>query len=915
MQYLGRSFSCLPCPLSPFLCISVLFLQQAPLISGFLLCVSRAFGCVISGNGSAVVSFFVPTALVWFAMLLSILGSACCHEGLGLVMASGFALCFGLWCVLNIYYYVLGVIVCVCVLHTVASVCSFELICGVVFVMVVHVPFLRWDKIPNPSPLSSTVASYYLETADGHERNYGFQLNVWLDDLVYHSFVRYNEEAVDQCWYLKKLSMLDVIEVKYSILLPFPHTPPPPGSYPLGCLHTVIELFSFLQRLPRALCQYFPADGSSAWVLLRHGKKAWSVEIVNHEFCKNWNEFRQAHQLEFDHRIVFLCKRKWIFHTTMFDKDGYELLFDWSGPAGRWQDLLPPSGNLHTACLPSILVDSHAVVKFIYFNVYGPDLRSVNVEAFNQFAAALFVQCLNHVMVVMLPTVECGYSSKVRATSSSTFAAASGSSLITARKDNLFAEQNTESDLFSNNLPQRIHGHQEMSPNHAILPGENAGSSTLPSTSISDEPCMYAIRHSIENSEREREREREREELGGSFRSSALPLAVERYSAGFVIDFVCRSSPVFLEALGVGTVRPRGFYSLSSGFFSRFRFCFHLCCRLFRWESRLESLALGMVVGFPFALAFPRIYGFCCPLPSPGSVDCSDLFCLQQLMQVFAYFGPIMCAEVNKENCLWVLHGHLTLAISPVLAFMSRVFLFFLVVFFSLFVLAVVLEDFPVCSFVLLLCLVFFGVVSLAIRQSLCLEAGAIEFAAFDSGLTKPVGRERMAWQRFQPFHQLSLYAAALFRGFLIRNSFTNLLLLTRNRDSKRSACEGILKDMEGFWHISCFCSFPRPTPSADFQDFLAFSSFPAVHEASLVVWFQLGKMVFRSTCCPRTDSILLTSSRTKYCFFHFSSHRQRLPRLLRQYFSVDGLSTWILLKHGSQVWPVEVVNHEFCSG
>ncbi|KAI8530568.1 hypothetical protein RHMOL_Rhmol11G0070000 [Rhododendron molle] len=37
--------------------------------------------------------------------------------------------------------------------------------------------------------------------------NYGFQLNAWLDDLVYHSFVRYSEEAVDQCWYPKKLSM------------------------------------------------------------------------------------------------------------------------------------------------------------------------------------------------------------------------------------------------------------------------------------------------------------------------------------------------------------------------------------------------------------------------------------------------------------------------------------------------------------------------------------------------------------------------------------------------------------------------------------------------------------------------------------------------------------------------------------
>ncbi|KAI8573182.1 hypothetical protein RHMOL_Rhmol01G0258800 [Rhododendron molle] len=166
------------------------------------------------------------------------------------------------------------------------------------------------------------------------------------------------------------------------------------------------------------------------------------------------------------------------FSSSMARKlDGCELSFDWSGPAGRWQDLPPPSGNLRTACLPSVLVDSHAVLKFIYFNVYGPDLRSVcsasllamfttfhcvlhlesystvltsvcsfsphqefnfrlrhvfemleleqmeikmgsrtwiipvqnlqvNVEAFNQFAAALFVQFLNHVMVVMLPTVE-----------------------------------------------------------------------------------------------------------------------------------------------------------------------------------------------------------------------------------------------------------------------------------------------------------------------------------------------------------------------------------------------------------------------------------------------------------------------------------------------------------------------------
>lgn len=87
--------------------------------------------------------------------------------------------------------------------------------------MVLHVPFLRWDSVGNPSTSSSRTAFYYLETADGQqviaalalctednrliyrafnqfveeyqdllllgsviERNYVFQLNTWLDDIV-----------------------------------------------------------------------------------------------------------------------------------------------------------------------------------------------------------------------------------------------------------------------------------------------------------------------------------------------------------------------------------------------------------------------------------------------------------------------------------------------------------------------------------------------------------------------------------------------------------------------------------------------------------------------------------------------------------------------------------------------------------
>ncbi|KAI8568727.1 hypothetical protein RHMOL_Rhmol02G0223300 [Rhododendron molle] len=233
--------------------------------------------------------------------------------------------------------------------------------------MAVHAPFLRWDKVPNLSPLSSsTVASYFLETGEGEQVIAAFAVRGSDNRMVYqpsHEFVEdyqgvfnLGHVTVDQCWYLKNLSMPGVAE-----------------------------------RLPRALQWYFPADGSSTWILLRHGKKAWPVEIVGHEFCKKWDEFHQAHQLEVDRRIVFSCERKWIFHVTMFDKDGCELVFDWSGPASRWQDLPPPSGNLRTACLPSVLVDSHAVMRFIYYDVYGPDFR--NVFWFSFYYACCFPFC------------------------------------------------------------------------------------------------------------------------------------------------------------------------------------------------------------------------------------------------------------------------------------------------------------------------------------------------------------------------------------------------------------------------------------------------------------------------------------------------------------------------------------------
>ncbi|KAG5528488.1 hypothetical protein RHGRI_029246 [Rhododendron griersonianum] len=82
------------------------------------------------------------------------------------------------------------------------------------------------------------------------------------------------------------------------------------------------------ERLPRALHQHFPTDRSSTWVLLRYGSKAWPVETVNHEFHKGWDDFRKANELEVNHKLTLACERKWIFHTIMFDRRGWELYLE-----------------------------------------------------------------------------------------------------------------------------------------------------------------------------------------------------------------------------------------------------------------------------------------------------------------------------------------------------------------------------------------------------------------------------------------------------------------------------------------------------------------------------------------------------------------------------------------------------------
>ncbi|KAI8572241.1 hypothetical protein RHMOL_Rhmol01G0182500 [Rhododendron molle] len=101
--------------------------------------------------------------------------------------------------------------------------------------------------------------------------------------------------------------------------------------------------FSSPQSLPHLLLQYLHADGSTTWILLRHGSRVWPVEVINHRFGDGWDTFRSVHGLGVDYRIILAWEHKWIFHSIMFDRQDRELVFDWSGLNGYWQDIHPPS--------------------------------------------------------------------------------------------------------------------------------------------------------------------------------------------------------------------------------------------------------------------------------------------------------------------------------------------------------------------------------------------------------------------------------------------------------------------------------------------------------------------------------------------------------------------------------------------
>ncbi|KAF7129346.1 hypothetical protein RHSIM_Rhsim10G0059000 [Rhododendron simsii] len=305
--------------------------------------------------------------------------------------------------------------------------------------MVLRAPFVRWACIKNPSPTSPRAALFYLETAEGNRVSCALAIRgptnritytalgafvdeyheilplggvvrwrfrsifgQWLDGLLYHSFLLCSEEGVNNAWHLNYV------------------VPAETAKWP-SCL--------------------LPADGTSTWIVLRHGFRAWPVEIINFEFCEGWDTFCKVHALHVEFKVIMSCERKWIFHTAIIDQNDRELVFQWSGPNPQWREFHAPPVNLRTACLPSAVAKQQTMLKFGFWYLPGQMLRveceallnevfhvfdledmvihmadrtweikiqdlKLDVAEFEQFWSALNMQLLDYLLIIMLPNAE-----------------------------------------------------------------------------------------------------------------------------------------------------------------------------------------------------------------------------------------------------------------------------------------------------------------------------------------------------------------------------------------------------------------------------------------------------------------------------------------------------------------------------
>lgn len=66
------------------------------------------------------------------------------------------------------------------------------------------------------------------------------------------------------------------------------------------------------------------------WILLRHGSKAWPIQVVDNVLRDVWDDFKAAHDIRTNYKLILGCERKWVFDAIILNQYDAEVWYDWT---------------------------------------------------------------------------------------------------------------------------------------------------------------------------------------------------------------------------------------------------------------------------------------------------------------------------------------------------------------------------------------------------------------------------------------------------------------------------------------------------------------------------------------------------------------------------------------------------------
>ncbi|XP_058198298.1 uncharacterized protein LOC131313807 [Rhododendron vialii] len=195
--------------------------------------------------------------------------------------------------------------------------------------MVVLVPFRRWVHVKHRNPQTLHGGFYCLLPIRGQ------RVIAVVGRYRHGGQLEYKAYNVDRCWYIKRISQLLV--------------------------------FAPTMLLPQSLWSSFEGIARSTWILLRHGSKAWPIQVVDTVMRNGWREFRTTHGIASNYKLILMCERKSVFNVIILDENDIEVSYNWTMLVNEhWREFHSVQGNLITACSPSTILRNLPLIKSGY---------------------------------------------------------------------------------------------------------------------------------------------------------------------------------------------------------------------------------------------------------------------------------------------------------------------------------------------------------------------------------------------------------------------------------------------------------------------------------------------------------------------------------------------------------------------